>query len=237
MNNGAKSPVMQAAAGALMALLLAAPPVAQAQVMGCEKLRDDIAARAKWTPGSFTLDIVDKDAETTGQTLGVCEGGSRRIVVNFGTAAVQAAEVPVAPPPAPATVATVAVAPVQPVEAAPEAPAVRPAVRPATRRGVLDDATREQYLAWIAEARAMHPYADTVDRMFAVMMCESKGDAEVVSRAGNVGLFQYVPSTWRASWNSRRDASITDPRAQIFATAEAWARGMQRHWSCYKQPH
>jgi hypothetical protein len=39
------------------------------------------------------------------------------------------------------------------------------------------------------------------------------------------GLFQYLPGTWRASWNPFRGASIYDGWAQIRATAYAIKRG------------
>lgn len=90
----------------------------------------------------------------------------------------------------------------------------------------------DQYRAWMAEARALHPYPDPVELMWAVMICESSGDADVVAGA-NQGLFQYDTATWAGDWNPYRDQPIRDPRAQIFATAKAWADGNQRWWGCY----
>ena len=43
------------------------------------------------------------------------------------------------------------------------------------------------------------------------------------------GLFQYAPSTWRASWNPWRGASIYNGWAQIRATAYAISRGSGPH--------
>ena len=95
-----------------------------------------------------------------------------------------------------------------------------------------------QYRAWIAEARAKHPYADSQERMFKVMMCESRGNASIVNPAGPyTGLFQYSTATWNGAWNTYRTEGIKDARAQIFATALAWQRGMQRQWGCYSNPH
>lgn len=99
------------------------------------------------------------------------------------------------------------------------------------------DVALAQYRHWISEARAKHPYPESEDRMYAVMMCESGGNPEIVNPAGPyTGLFQYVDGTWRGDWNSYRSESITDPRAQIFATALAWSKGMQSHWGCYTHP-
>lgn len=105
------------------------------------------------------------------------------------------------------------------------------------RRGAVDEQTLAQYRAWIHDARQAHPYADSEERMYAVMMCESRGQASIVSPAGHTGLFQYSPATWSGAWNTYRDQGIRDARAQIFATALAWQRNMQRQWGCYSNPH
>lgn len=103
-----------------------------------------------------------------------------------------------------------------------------------SRRGAVDAQTLAQYRAWIREARLAHPYADSEERMYAVMMCESRGHADALNPAGPyTGLFQYSSVTWNGAWNTYRDQGMLDPRAQIFATALAWQRNMQRHWGCY----
>jgi hypothetical protein len=91
-----------------------------------------------------------------------------------------------------------------------------------------------QYKAWMAEAKKMYPYPQTLDKMYRVMMCESSGNPRASGGGGAwLGLFQYAPRTWRGSWNPYRNASIYDAKSQIFATAKAWSIGMQSHWSCY----
>lgn len=96
----------------------------------------------------------------------------------------------------------------------------------------------DQYRAWISEARATHPYPESEEHMYAVMMCESGGQATVVNPAGPYsGLFQYSAATWNADWNTYRNEGILDPRAQVFATALAWSNGMQSHWGCYSRTH
>jgi len=100
------------------------------------------------------------------------------------------------------------------------------------------DAALAQYQTWIEEARIEHPYPESEARMYAVMMCESGGNAAIVNPAGPYnGLFQYVGGTWSGDWNLYRDADIFDARAQIFATALAWSLGMQSHWGCYTRAH
>lgn len=98
------------------------------------------------------------------------------------------------------------------------------------------EATLAQYKAWISEARLAHPYAESEDRMYAVMLCESEGRAAVTSPSGVYkGLFQYRAKTWNDTWNTYRDEGILDAHAQIFATALAWQLNKQKEWGCYRK--
>jgi hypothetical protein len=91
-----------------------------------------------------------------------------------------------------------------------------------------------QYRAWMVEARKVHPYPQSVDKMYRVMMCESTGNARAAGDRGtSLGLFQYKTGTWRGKWNPYRNNSIWDAKSQIYATAKAWSVGMQSHWTCY----
>lgn len=143
---------------------------------------------------------------------------------------------PVVPPSPPAAV-TPAPAPVTTPTPTP-APSPPPATAARPPRGGIDTETLARYRAWIDEARVKHPYTDSAERMFDVMMCESRGNATIVNPAGpNVGLFQYNPRTWSGAWNDYKDQSINDPKAQIFATAQAWQKRMQGHWGCWSRLH
>ncbi len=96
------------------------------------------------------------------------------------------------------------------------------------------NASLDQLRTWIGEARATHPYAESEQRMFDVMICESGGRADAVNPAGPyTGLFQYFDTTWNGEWNQYRGNDVFDARSQIFATALAWSLGMQNHWGCY----
>src|SRR5437762_5185744 len=91
-----------------------------------------------------------------------------------------------------------------------------------------------QYKAWMADAKKMYPYRQSLDKMYRVMMCESTGNARASGGGGAwLGLYQYAPRTWHGSWNPYRYNSIYDAKSQIYATAKAWSIGMQSHWSCY----
>ena len=94
--------------------------------------------------------------------------------------------------------------------------------------------TLDQYRLWMEEARRMYPYTQSVDKMWSVMWCESRGNPRASGGGGRwLGLFQYAPGTWGGSWNPYRSNSIWDAKSQIFASAKAWSIGMQSHWSCY----
>jgi hypothetical protein len=119
---------------------------------------------------------------------------------------------------------TTATPPVDPSTAAPPRPLV-PTATPTT--------PQEQYRAWMAEARALHPYPEPLEAMWALMICESTGNPGLVTGDYH-GLFQYTSATWAGDWNPYRDQPILDPRAQIFATAKAWHDGYQHWWGCYR---
>lgn len=94
--------------------------------------------------------------------------------------------------------------------------------------------TKAQYRQWMEEARVMHPYSQSLDKMWSVMMCESGGNPNASGGGGAwLGLFQYAPATWRGSWNPYRNSSIWDAKSQIFATAKAWSTGKHGWWTCY----
>jgi hypothetical protein len=115
--------------------------------------------------------------------------------------------------------------------------APKPAPTPTPTCGSADSEIVARYRAWITEARVLHPYDDSERRMFEVMRCESGCTASAVNRAGPYrGLFQYSDATWHGAWNLYRNESVLDPKAQIFATALAWSKHMQRRWgSCYRR--
>jgi hypothetical protein len=90
------------------------------------------------------------------------------------------------------------------------------------------------YRRWLRDAKERYPYRESLDKMIAVMMCESRGDPDVVSPNGLYhGLFQYSRATWQGRWNPHRHKPIYDERGQIYATARAWYQGNQSWWECY----
>ncbi len=107
-----------------------------------------------------------------------------------------------------------------------------PIPAPTSAATTTPDSPQAQYRLWMEEARTLHPYSETVEHMWAVMLCESGGQPNA-SNGVNHGLFQFSADTWAGAWNAYRDQPILDPRAQIFATAQAWQAGYQSWWGCY----
>ncbi len=107
-----------------------------------------------------------------------------------------------------------------------------PAASPSPAPSPTPASAFEQYRAWMEEARALHPYTEPIEKMWAVMICELSGNPDMVSGLYH-GLFQYQGATWSGEWNPYREQPILDPRAQIFATARAWQDGNQGWWGCY----
>ncbi|MBN2203590.1 MAG: hypothetical protein JW767_01040 [Thermoleophilia bacterium] len=89
---------------------------------------------------------------------------------------------------------------------------------------------RERIAAWNRRGEwrplirlAARRYDVDAGALYRMMIYESGGRRT----AGSMykGLFQYLPSTWKASWNPWRGASIYNGWAQIRATAYAIKRG------------
>jgi len=71
------------------AAILAVPACGYAQgAKACEELKSEIATKldAKGVK-NYTLDIVAKDADAPGKSVGTCEGGSKKIMYSKGEAA------------------------------------------------------------------------------------------------------------------------------------------------------
>ena len=70
-------------AAVVLGLGLASP--AWAQRKDCGELKGEIEAKIKKNGvDKFTLDIVEKDAQADGKTVGTCDGGTKKIVYKRG---------------------------------------------------------------------------------------------------------------------------------------------------------
>jgi hypothetical protein len=69
----------------IAAVVLALSGTAWAQKKGCDELKADIEAKIKKNGvEKFTLDIVEKDAQSDGKVVGTCDGGTKKIVYKRG---------------------------------------------------------------------------------------------------------------------------------------------------------
>lgn len=70
---------------AAVALALGTTGPAWAQRKDCNELKGEIEAKIKKNGvEKFTLDIVEKDAQTDGKVVGTCDGGTKKIVYKRG---------------------------------------------------------------------------------------------------------------------------------------------------------
>ena len=71
------------AAAVVLGMVVAGPALAQKK--DCTELKSEIEAKIKKNGvESFTLDIVDKDAQADGKVVGTCDGGTKKIVYKRG---------------------------------------------------------------------------------------------------------------------------------------------------------
>jgi hypothetical protein len=70
---------------AAVALALGTTQAAWAQRKDCNELKGEIEAKIKQNGvDKFTLDILEKDAQSEGKTVGTCDGGTKKIVYKRG---------------------------------------------------------------------------------------------------------------------------------------------------------
>ena len=71
------------AAAVVVGLAVSGPALAQRK--DCGELRGEIEAKIKANGvEKFSLDVVDKDAQSDGKVVGTCDGGSKKIVYKRG---------------------------------------------------------------------------------------------------------------------------------------------------------
>ncbi|HEY5896160.1 MAG TPA: DUF1161 domain-containing protein [Burkholderiales bacterium] len=72
-------------AALVLALSAFGMTAAWAQKKGCDELKADIEAKIKKNGvEKFTLEIVEKDAQSDGKVVGTCDGGTKKIVYKRG---------------------------------------------------------------------------------------------------------------------------------------------------------
>ena len=80
--------------------LLAVPAFAQAQGKSCDDLKAEIAKKIEANGvKNYSLDIVDKDAQSDGKVVGTCGGGTKKIVYSKNSPSSEAPATEKAPAP------------------------------------------------------------------------------------------------------------------------------------------
>jgi hypothetical protein len=78
-----KGGIVKIIIAALAALALSSPAFAQKK--SCDELKGEIEAKIKKNGVErFSLDVIDKDAQTDGKVVGTCDGGAKKIVYKRG---------------------------------------------------------------------------------------------------------------------------------------------------------
>lgn len=92
---------------AAISVLLLVPGFVAAQAKSCDDLKSEIAKKIEANGvTSYSLDIMDKDAQTDGKLVGTCGGGAKKIVYSKTAAAGDSPAPTQAAAPAPSTRAT-----------------------------------------------------------------------------------------------------------------------------------
>lgn len=87
----------------VIAALLAAPTLVHAQAAkSCDDLKAEIAKKIEANGvTTYSLDVVDKDAQADGKVVGTCGGGTKKIVYNRTASASGETPAPASRAPAP----------------------------------------------------------------------------------------------------------------------------------------
>ncbi|MCK9370872.1 transglycosylase SLT domain-containing protein [Candidatus Dojkabacteria bacterium] len=87
----------------------------------------------------------------------------------------------------------------------------------------------KQALVYVA-----NKYGLEESQLLKTSQCESGFRYSAVGKAGEIGVLQYMPSTW-VYWNKERGTNldIHNTREQIDMVVWAWKNNLQSHWSCF----
>ena len=77
---------------------------------------------------------------------------------------------------------------------------------------------------------------DTEDTISFLIKCESGGNPNAIGKAGEIGILQYLPSTWKYFNELREtDLDIYNSEHQIDMLKWALRNDLEFHWSCWSK--
>jgi len=104
---------------------------------------------------------------------------------------------------------------------------------------VLNPIESLSYTPTIDEVKRALVYAAEIyglneSQLLRVANCESGFKYTAVGKAGEIGILQFMPSTWEY-WNKELGVNydIYSSKDQIYLVAWAWNNGYQNHWTCF----
>jgi hypothetical protein len=105
-----------------------------------------------------------------------------------------------------------------------------PAPAPAVSGGGISSITGRSYGGGVIDAIYYWAgqYGVSADWLMSVAACESGFDPNAVGPNGEIGVFQWMPSTWAAY----SGGNIWDPWEQARMTASAFSQGLSYMWVC-----
>ena len=95
----------------------------------------------------------------------------------------------------------------------------------------------------LALVYAAHKYGLDESQVLRTSWCESSFRYDAIGEAGEIGILQYMPSTWKY-WNELRMKEfghviryldIHSTKDQIEMLRWAWGRKYQSHWTCHNK--
>ena len=75
-----------------------------------------------------------------------------------------------------------------------------------------------------------------IDLVEEIIECESGGNQDAIGRAGEIGIAQFMPTTW-TMFNEMRGTKLNINSAKHQEDMLIWAlsEGLGRHWTCWRK--
>lgn len=96
---------------------------------------------------------------------------------------------------------------------------------------IADRVILEDYIKETAKKYEVDPQT-----MINTIKCESQFKIDAIGKAGEIGIAQFMPSTWKYfSSEFGLSGDIYNPFDQVDMMAVAFSKNLQSHWTCYRK--